>query len=243
MNSLKRSGISGFTLKIIAIISMLIDHFGSAVVEKGILKLPMVAQNPELYAFWNQTDRILRAIGRLAFPIFCFLLVEGFIYTRDVKKYAGRLFLFALLSELPFDLALKNGLFVPGTQNVYFTLLIGLLVMVGAAWCEQHGKPYLAIPVILAGMLAAYLLKTDYSYKGILLIAVLFVFRFERFLQCIGGAIAISWELTGPLAFIPIWFYNGKRGKYSLKYFFYAFYPVHLLILAGIRYLLLAIWG
>ncbi|MDY3917724.1 MAG: TraX family protein [Candidatus Limivivens sp.] len=243
MDRTKRPGISGFTLKLIAILTMLIDHIGSAIVEKGILKLPMVTGDPDLLSFWNQTDRCMRAIGRLAFPIFCFLLVEGFIYTRDIKKYAGRLFLFALLSEFPFDLALKQGLFVPTSQNVYFTLLIGLLVMAGASWCEQRRKPFLSILVFLAGMLAAYLLKTDYSYKGILLIIVLYVFRFERFLQCVGGAIAISWELTGPLAFLPIWFYNGKRGRISLKYFFYAFYPVHLLILAGIRYLLLSLCG
>lgn len=243
MKSFEKPGISGFTLKVIAILSMLIDHTGAAVVEKAILKLPSVTGNADLLAFWTRTDQVMRAIGRIAFPIFCFLLVEGFIYTRDVKKYAGRLLLFALLSEFPFDLALKQGVFAPRSQNVYFTLFFGLLAMAAAAWCEQHKKNWLSAFAFLAAMGLAWLLKTDYSYKGILLIAVLFVFRFDRFLQCAGGAAAISWELTAPLAFLPIWFYNGKHGSCSLKYFFYAFYPVHLLILAGIRYLILALWG
>ena len=98
MKSFEKPGISGFTLKVIAILSMLIDHTGAAVVEKAILKLPSVTGNADLLAFWTRTDQVMRAIGRIAFPIFCFLLVEGFIYTRDVKKYAGRLLLFALLS-------------------------------------------------------------------------------------------------------------------------------------------------
>lgn len=243
MNNLKKPGISGFLLKLIAVTAMLIDHTGSAVVEKAIMQLPSVTSNAELLAFWRQTDTVMRAIGRIAFPIFCFLLVEGFIYTRDVKKYAGRMLLFALLSEVPFDLALKKGLFVAGYQNVYFTLLIGLLVMIAAAWCEHHQKLILMVLVFLGGMGLAYLLKTDYGYKGILLISVLFVFRFDRFWQCIGGAVAISWELAAPLAFIPVWFYNGKRGKYSLKYFFYFFYPVHLMVLYAVRCLILSVWG
>lgn len=241
MQELKKPGISGFALKLIAVVSMLIDHAGSAVVEKAVMKLPSVMDNDGLLYRWTQIDHVMRAVGRLAFPIYCFLLVEGFIYTRDVKKYASRLLLFALISEIPFDLALKQGLFVTKYQNVYFTLLIGLLVMAAAAWLEQKGKPLLMAVPILLGMGAGYLLKTDYGYKGVLLIGVLFVFRFERFLQCVGGALAIAWEAAAPLAFIPVWFYNGKRGKYSLKYFFYAFYPAHLLLLYGIRCLILAV--
>ncbi len=136
-----------------------IDHTGAAVVEKAILKLPSVTGNADLLAFWTRTDQVMRAIGRIAFPIFCFLLVEGFIYTRDVKKYAGRLLLFALLSEFPFDLALKQGVFAPRSQNVYFTLFFGLLAMAAAAWCEQHKKNWLSAFAFLAAMGLAWLLK------------------------------------------------------------------------------------
>lgn len=243
MNLYPGRGISGSTLKIIAIVTMFIDHFGSAVVEKGILRLPMVRENASLLASWTAADQLMRTIGRLAFPIFCFLLIEGFIHTRSVAKYAARLFLFALLSELPFDLALRQSFYAPGTQNVFFTLLIGLLAIAGASWCRERRFFWLEPLVFLAGLFAADFLSTDYSYRGVFLIIILYLLRFSKPLQCLGGAIAIAWEAAGPLGFLPIWFYNGTRGKLSLKYFFYAFYPLHLLLFAGVRQLLLAVWG
>ena len=181
---------------------------------------------------WLAIYNLSRDIGRLAFPIFCFLIVEGFLHTRNVKKYAGRLFLFALISEIPFDLALKGNVFYPDKQNVYFTLFIGLLVMVGISYITENGtrNMSLAILPIAVGMVAAYYIDTDYNYKGVFLIAVLYLMRYTRLYQCIGGAAAVSWEIPAPLAFIPIYFYNGKRG-FQLKYFFYWFYPVHLLLL------------
>ena len=128
------------SLKLIAVITMFIDHFGATVMGQAVLRLPAVKADAGLYQNMLLLYRLIRYIGRIAFPIFCFLLVEGFIYTRDVKKYAGRLLLFALLSEFPFDLALKQGVFAPRSQNVYFTLFFGLLAMAAAAWCEQHKK-------------------------------------------------------------------------------------------------------
>lgn len=155
-------------------------------------------------------DDILRAIGRPAFPIFCFLLVEGFLHTRDSRKYALRLFLFALISEIPFDLAIYRTLVNWGMQNVFFTLLIGLLVMMA---CTHFSKNIWMQSVIFAlGLVAGYLLHTDYGFKGVLLIEILYFFRYDRKNQCIAGAISFSWEMTAPLAFLPIYFYNGKRG-------------------------------
>lgn len=224
-------GISGSTLKLIAIISMLIDHTG-AIVLRAIQRLPSVAEVPENRILWQNIYACSRDIGRLAFPIFCFLIVEGFLHTRNAKKYAGRLFLFALVSELPFDFALKGSWFYPDKQNVYFTLLIGLLVIIGIARITQNGTKYLFLSVLplLAGMYLARIIDTDYNYKGVFLIAVLYLLRYSRLYQCIGGAISVTWELPAPLAFLPVYLYNGKRGL-SMKYFFYWFYPVHLLVL------------
>lgn len=231
----KASGISGSTLKLIAIITMLIDHTGATVI-RSITRLPAVTGDASLLSTWQTAYSISRDIGRLAFPIFCFLLVEGFLHTRSPRRYAGRLFVFALISEIPFDIALKGSWYYPDKQNVYFTLLIGLLVLIGIRWITDNGTRNLLLCVlpIAAGMLLARWLDTDYSYKGVFLIAVLYMMRYSRLYQCIGGAAAISWELPAPLAFIPIYFYNGKRGI-SLKYFFYWFYPVHLMLLYAVN--------
>lgn len=220
-------GISGSTLKMIAIVTMLIDHTAATVVSR-MSRLPAITSDPQTRQMVVNVYNIMRNIGRLAFPIFCFLLVEGFLHTRDVKKYASRLFLFALISEIPFDFALKPNWFYPQKQNVYFTLLIGLLVLWGINICRERIP--LQIIILIAGLWAGRFLNTDYGYRGVFLIEVLYILRFSRLYQCLGGAAAISWETFAPPAFIPVYFYNGKRGL-SLKYFFYWFYPAHLMVL------------
>ncbi len=224
-------GISGSTLKLIAIITMFIDHSGATVI-RAVLRHPAVTSDPGLQAFWQQIYNVSRDIGRIAFPIFCFLLVEGFLHTKNVRKYACRLFLFALISEIPFDIALKTGWYDPGKQNVYFTLLIGLLVLIGIRWITANDSRnlFLAVIPIAIGMYVALKIDTDYNYKGVFLISILYLMRYSRLYQCIGGAAAISWELPAPLGFIPVYLYNGKRGL-RLKYVFYWFYPAHLMLL------------
>lgn len=226
-----KPGISGSTIKIIAVISMLIDHTAA-----GILPQYITTQQGAVFNAYM----IMRFIGRLGFPIFCFLLVEGFEHTRSVKKYAGRLLLFALISEVPFDLLFKGKILEFTYQNVYFTLFIGLVVMAACRFIENNEKIYvslksvLCIAVTIAGMVVAQLLKTDYAAVGVFCIMILYFTRLKKSTQIIAGCIAFAWELTAPLAFIPIGFYNHKRGL-KMKYFFYAFYPAHLLILYLIR--------
>lgn len=229
MTSFSRS-VTGSTLKILAVISMFIDHIGACVFEHGLLCMESIRENAHLFELLKNVDQILRLIGRIAFPIFCFLLVEGFLYTKDRKKYALRLLLFALISEIPFNLAIRDSFFDLRYQNVFFTLLIGLLVMI---LCDHFQKSFAAQLAILAGgMLLAQLIHTDYSYKGVMLIELLYLFRYDRRKQILAGSLSFCWELTAPLAFIPIWYYNGKRGL-SLRWFFYWFYPLHLLFLWG----------
>ena len=126
-----RCSFSGTALKTIACITMLIDHIGASCIEAGLL-LPELERGEISGGAWDQLslfqlDRVLRFTGRLAFPIFCFLLVEGFVHTHDVKKYVRRLFLFALISEVPFDLAFFRTPFALDHQNVYWTLALGVL--------------------------------------------------------------------------------------------------------------------
>lgn len=223
-------GLSGSALKTIAIVTMLIDHIGAAV----LARLLIAGQGGDLL---YQIYLVLRTIGRIAFPIFCFLLVEGFEHTRDRKKYALRLFAFALISEVPFDLAFSSTVLEFEHQNVFFTLFIGLLTMMGFHAIEQKvewspvARGIALSAIMFAGMGAAYFLHTDYDAKGVMCIIALYVFRKIPGAQILAGCIAFGWwEITALVAFIPIAFYNGKRG-WNMKYVFYLFYPVHLLIL------------
>lgn len=239
---------STFALKLIAIITMFIDH----------LTVAISPSNDWVYIAG-------RLIGRLAFPIFVFLLVEGFYNTSNVKKYLTRLGVFALISELPFDLAFYNSKFlaeggniktdIPNMfrdgqvfdivirrfmsyQNVFFTLFLGLLVMWIMSIIEKkYSKNMLIVnllnaAVTLAFSLLAALLRMDYGYRGILLIVAFYLFRGSKLLLFISTIILSNSPVQAfwALAIIPIAFYNGKKGK-SIKYFFYAFYPAHILLL------------
>lgn len=223
-------GLSGSALKLIALVTMFVDHIAAAV----IARLLVTGQGTEtLY----QVYFAMRDIGRIAFPIYCFLLVEGFDHTGNKGRYALRLLLFAFLSEIPFDLAFSGTVLEFGYQNVFFTLFIGLATICGfdavSAKKEWHPvvRSLLLAAVMFGGMWTAYMLHTDYDAKGVMVIMVLYLTRKVRGLQILAGCIAFGWwELPALVAFIPIAFYNGKRG-WNMKYLFYAFYPVHLLIL------------
>lgn len=244
----KRKGISGSTLKLIAIIVMFIDHIGAVIVERMLMNVgmqdAMLGDMNTVMGFTMEymplmfLDFALRMIGRLGFPIFCFLLIEGFKHTKNVWKYAARLGAFAIISEVPFDLAFKGSLFDMSYQNVFFTLFIGLMVMIVFDIIENNNlnkviKVILYIVSIGIGMVVATLLKTDYAAIGVVCIMVLYIFRKKKMAQIISGCVVFVWEVTAPLAFLPIAFYNGKRG-WNMKYIFYAFYPIHLLVLYGI---------
>lgn len=243
-------GISGSTLKLIALVTMLIDHIGAVVLWRMILTLSYGgtilggAWQPEIGKLLDVYNA-MRLIGRIAFPIYCFLLVEGFQRTHSRWKYVLRLGIFALVSEIPFDLALSGSLMDVSYQNVFFTLLLGLCAMIGSdkvtEWCGcipdrvwSRAAGYFLSGVVTAAMaLTAYMLHTDYQAVGVVCIMVLYLFRSNKWGQAMAGAISFLWESTASLAFIIILCYNGKRGV-KLKYIFYLFYPLHLLILYGI---------
>lgn len=254
--TLKKKGFSGTTLKLIAITAMLIDHIGYILLENGLLPLlasAVIAGSstgylPEDYRTFAAIDTVLRLIGRVAFPIFCFLLVEGFCHTRSVKNYALRLGSFALISEIPFDLATNKTVYHPGYQNVFFTLLLGLLVLAGIRYttdrlsaAQTRQKPVFflcQLLIVLVGCVLASVLHTDYSAFGVLAIVLLYLLRSNRKRQCAVGALLFLWELSAPLAFLILYHYNGERGAAKSRYGFYLFYPVHLLLLVLLRLLL-----
>lgn len=182
-----------------------------------------------------------RGIGRLSFPIFCFFLVEGFLHTSNAKNYLLRLGIFALISEIPFDLVFNHTIFEIGYQNIFFTLCIGLLILMCLNKIEniywgKAGYIALYVAVIIGGCLFALLLRTDYNYAGILMILSFYLFRYYKVILTVALIIIYEFALGGiqilaVFALIPIWFYNGQRGPKMNKYLFYSFYPVHILLL------------
>lgn len=222
---IRKRGISAAVLKWIAVTTMLIDHFARAVYR----------QVPD---YCYEIYYILTKIGRIAFPIYCFLLVEGFFHTKNVNKYIRNCFLFALISEIPFDMAIHGRVIYPGHQNVFFTLAIGLCAMVVLDELKyRYELKYLLARLIIIGVFAysGEFFDVDYHWKGILFIIMFYYCRnMEEWRRNLIGICTFAYEITAPLAFIPIHFYNGKRGR-QIKYLFYAIYPVHLLIFGLIR--------
>ena len=241
--NLEKYGLSTFALKIIAVTTMLIDHFA----------ILFCGNNETLYC-------ILRGIGRLSFPIFCFVLVEGFFHTRNRLKYAIRLGIFALISEVPYDI-FHHKLFDLQAQNVIFTLFFGFMTIYALDFISMFRVKYpdnllkhigasrlntiLELCAMLAGLGAAYLLHTSYSYAGVMLIICFYVFKKHHIGRLLSnivfnmGMFGFTLQWLGVLSAIPIALYNKKSGSKKGKYFFYWFYPVHLLVLVALRILYL----
>lgn len=239
-------GISGSTVKLIAMFCMFLDHFAAILIEQPLYRNALIAANSqsELDAFLDSHNTLimagsfLRSVGRIAFPLFAFLLVEGFLHTHSKIKYCRNLFLMALLAEIPFDLAFSGSIWDFASQNTLFTLTLGLLTIWALSQLEQSCQSrWLTLLITAVGCGAAYLLHTDYNLYGILSIVLFYLFRTHRNTAAILACGALS--LLGPeqwfcfLALIPILKYNGSRGL-KLKYTFYLFYPAHLLVLYAV---------
>ena len=246
-------GLTESTLKIIAIVTMFIDHIGAGLLERMMTWYGLnTVKTEEQYRNWMAAhgtlynlDMVLRCIGRIAFPIFCFMIVEGLLHTRSRVKYAVRLFLFGIISEIPFDLMLGGKVIYWGYQNVYFTLWLGLLaiwVIDEALKAEKLKNCHIIVKgiiiVITVGVFGvlAELMRTDYGSVGVLAIAVMYVFK--RFINnnankwiflagCLALMLSNFAEGFAAVAAPFVERYNGERGI-KLKYLFYAFYPVHL---------------
>lgn len=214
---------------------MIIDHVGLVLYAGTPLYLPC------------------RILGRIAFPIYAFLITEGYVHTRNVKKYAGRLLLFAIVSEIPFDYAFFGTLFYWHYQNVFFTLALGLAALVcfdkaagnnsaaeknaAAGKNDANFAKVLLVVIVVAAEIAC----TDYGSFGIMMILLFYWFRNQKAMCVLVTSAALigygflggfGVEGFGALAWIFIGSYNGKKGRYPLpSILFYAAYPVHLLIL------------
>jgi hypothetical protein len=224
---------SSFALKVLAMASMLIDHAGVAFEYQ--MPFPVYI--------------LCRTAGRLAMPLFCFMVAEGLFHTRNVKRYLLRLAVFALVSEVPFD-RLFNGEWLEfSRQNVGFTLLLGLLGILLFDTFAARGQKTAALIAILTAGAAAWFLRSDYSVYGVFYVFIFYYFRGSKsgraaaLAGCVllmsadsvlGGAYRFAIVgLAATLAAIPISLYNNERGRggRAIQGVFYAFYPAHLLLL------------
>ena len=207
---------TGFQLKLLAMLAMTADHIGAVFF-------------PEI--------PLLRWIGRLAMPVLCFFIGGGLRHTRSPRRYLLRLTGFALLSELPFDLAFYGGI-EWGHQNVYFTLALGLL----ALWAIQS-RDMEGWLLALTAALAAELLGCDYGMYGVLLILLLDRFHRARSEQLAAAALlnlaffGLQTQTLSLIALPLLWLYNGKRGRDDRR-LSYLYYPAHLCVLGILRFVL-----
>ncbi|MDR1668704.1 MAG: conjugal transfer protein TraX [Oscillospiraceae bacterium] len=237
---------SSFALKMLAVVTMLIDHIGASLGSEMPIQLAVLC----------------RTVGRVAMPLFCFMIAEGLFHTRNAKKYLLRLGLFALISEVPFDLFLstfrfshENQIYLGGwvnlsSQNVGFTLFLGLLGILLYDIFAAQGRKEAALAAILAAGLAATLIQADYGFFGVYFIYIFYFFRRQNRQIAIALAAGVllmtasqmlsgvSWKeaavsLAALAAVIPVYLYSGKKGLggKAVRTLLYLFYPAHLLLL------------
>ncbi len=224
----ERFGISAAVLKWIAVVSMVIDHFACSVY-------------PCLEGRSAETYTVLRNIGRIAFPIYCYLLVEGFFHTKNVWRYLRNLLLFAVISEIPFNMAVFGHVFYLKGQNVYWSLALGLLAMILLKYVDGFRAWQLLAQgaVIAVFLFLGEFLEVDYHWRGIACMILFYYLQKLHVRQVVATAAgAVAFLLyenpTVLFAFAAIFLYNGKRGRQA-KYAFYAIYPLHLLVFGVLR--------
>ena len=219
---------SSFALHIWAMLLMLCDH----------LQLTLLPDLP-----------ILRCVGRLAFPLFAFMAVEGNLHTRSLKKYLLRLLVLAVISEIPFDLLVSGSVFDPMHQNVIWTIILGLCCIRAFENISADLKKMLSAVVIIASLAAAIIARVDYSSAGVLTLLAFYAFRGNtvrcRLMQLLslafinlvllgGIEFAFPYQALAVLSLPIIWLYDGSQGPHNgfIKAANYLFYPAHMLILA-----------
>lgn len=249
-----KKGFSQEGLKLIACLSMLIDHIGYKIIYPIYSHTELIYRPGTLYDFYL----LCRCIGRLAFPIFAFLLVEGVRHSRNRKKYALRLMIGTLLSEIPYNLVV-SGRILWQQQSVMVTLLLGFCALLCMEKCPGPGwKAVAAAPFAIL----AELTMSDYGWAGVALV-VLFALSTEFYrpnLMRFGGMVvlfhymssyvfqiggfSLPMQVLGVLSLLFIANYDGRKTTDSkaVQWAFYLFYPAHLLILWGISTLLTGVW-
>lgn len=237
---------TAFQLRIIAIIAMFMDH---------------------AYKIVGIGGEFMTAVGRLAFPIFAFQIAEGYVHTKDFKNYLKKLLFFAIISEIPFNLAAPlGGIFDPFHQNVLWTFLIGLIILRIVDSIKNNTKNNILMVIQIAlvciiGYFVGDITAVDYSGAGVLMVVLFYLTRNCKYkyvmqlsgsivlnsllmgesiiLNTFGLGILVPTQLLALISLIPIWLYKGKQGYHSKNWsrFCYWFYPVHMVVLILVNYL------
>ena len=234
--------VSADGLKIFACATMLVQSIGITIIEKGIINLDQYTQ-AELSEAMAQDSHlmvmagigsVMQLIGGLAVPLFAYRLVEGFRNTSDYRKYLLSMVVFALASEIPYDLANSQKVVDWSSQNALVSMCVCLLMLYFLSLFKD--KKGIAISllkgvIVLCAVVWVTLLVSAYGLCLVLLTAIFYLFYSKNVLKTILGMITSLLYVTGPLSFYGIWFYNEQRKDILPKYVYYAFYPVHLLVL------------
>ena len=241
----KTPDITADGLKMFACIIMLIQTVGIAVIEKGLIHLDQYTQE-SLNQAMSQDSRlmtlagigsIMQLIGGMASPVFAFLLVEGFRNTSDYKKYLITMIITALVSEIPYDLAICGNVWDFSSQNAMITMCICLIMLkCMELFSDSSGfaGSMVRILIMIAAIVWVSIFRAEYGLCMVLLVTVFYVFDTRNVLKTVLGCIISLMYVTGPIAFYGIWCYNGVRKDRINKYVYYAFYPLHLLVLGVI---------
>ncbi len=227
MNNTMKMRLSGSALKTLALLAMIIDHTAIVLVYN---------MDFGLKPLWHMGSRaitlyyIMRTIGRIAFPIYCYLIVEGYVHTRDRAKYGLNLLMFAIISEIPWDMAF-SGFWDNEAQNVFFTLFLGYAGI--CTYDKLKDRKLLRVVAVLVLFVVAWAIRCDYSITGYTLILLTYVLREKKLVLGITGACLLGRLCPILCAYGLIGMYDGSRGyiKGRLKYLFYVAYPLHLAIL------------
>ncbi len=219
-------------LKLIALVTMIIDHIGVVIIKSipSALKpiMTLGTRQISLYA-------LFRIVGRIAFPLYVFLLVEGFLHTHDRKKYGINLLAFAVISEIPWNLE-HTGTLLYKEQNVFFTLFFGY---VGICCYERFKDDNLKKLLSLSALFAiAFVFKADYGAIGYSFILFMYIMREDKITKSLIGSCFFSLQPVILMSFLLMSLYNGERGFIKgkvLKYLFYIAYPLHVFVLYLIK--------
>ena len=238
----KTPDITADGLKMFACITMLIQSIGVIIIEKGLINLDQYTQESLNQAMAEDSrlmtlagvGSVMQLIGGMAVPIFAFLIVEGFRNTSDYKRYLLSVLLFALVSELPYDMAVNGKLWDFSGQNAMVSTFICLLMVYFLDMIKaQRGVAGVLFRffIVFGGVIWAALSRAEFGLCMVLLTAVFYLFDTRNVLKTVLGVIISLLYVTGPLSFYGIWCYNGVRKDKLPKYAYYVFYPLHLLVL------------